>query len=46
MASHILGVVLPIHQVSVEQAWILSALLAWGILLVYFMREVWLRCDS
>jgi len=45
MAEHILRVVLSISNLSVDQAWALFVFLASEIALVYFMREVWRRCD-
>jgi hypothetical protein len=45
MAEHILRVVLSVSKLTVDQASILFALLSWQIVLVYFMCEVWRRCD-
>jgi len=45
MAEHILRVVLSISNLSLDQAWALFVFIVSEILLVYFMRQVWLRCD-
>jgi len=45
MAEHILRVVLSLSKLRVDQWWALFVFIASEILLVYFMREVWLRCD-
>jgi hypothetical protein len=45
MAARILYFSLSISQLTLDQAWDLFVLLASEIALVYFMREVWRRCD-
>ncbi len=45
MANFILRVVLSLSKLTVDQAWILFVFLASQILLVFFMREVYRRCD-
>jgi hypothetical protein len=45
MAEHILRVVLFLSQLRVDQWWAMFVFLASEILLVYFGRQVWLRCD-
>jgi hypothetical protein len=45
MAECILRVVLSVRQLTIDQASMLFVLLASQIVLVYFMREVWRRCD-
>ena len=45
MADHILRVVLSLSQLTVDQSWMLFVLIASEIALVYFGRQVWLRCD-
>jgi len=45
MAHQIVRVLLSISNLSVDQAWSLFVFIASEIALVYFMREVWLRCD-
>lgn len=45
MAASILRFTLSLSQLTVEQWWALFVFLASEILLVYFMRRVWLRCD-
>ena len=45
MAEHILAVVLSLRQLTVDQCWALFVFIASEVLLVYFGREIWLRCD-
>ena len=45
MARCILSFVISLSQLSGEQAWVLIVFIASQIVLVYFMREVWRRCD-
>jgi hypothetical protein len=45
MAEHILRAVLSLSQLSTDQAWALFVFIASEIALVYFVRQVWLRCD-
>jgi len=46
MANFILRVVLSLSKLNIHQAWAWVVFLASEILLVFFMREVWRRCDS
>ena len=45
MADAILYFYLSLSQLSVDQAWALFVLIASEIALVYFGRQVWLRCN-
>lgn len=45
MAEHILWVVLSFSKPRVDQWWALFVLVSSEILLVYFGREIWRRCD-
>jgi len=45
MAAAILYFSLSISNLSLDQAWALIVFVASEILLVYFGREIWRRCD-
>ena len=46
MAEHILRVVFSLSKLNIRQASAWVVFIASQILLVYFMREVYRRCDS